>query len=147
MSIRGNLAVSPDIFREPYAFKNSSMNFIFRFMDNPLWLRSLFFRSEKCPSIALVVFGIFNCMLSYRVNDQGKLFFKLLQALRSFLWVYALLFVMGLRFVPSGNHPTFRTRQSRLPQTILCPSQSTGQPLPSVPATLSALVSWSGTFL
>ena len=42
-----------DIFRGPYAFKNSSINFFFLSMDNPLWFLNLFFKSAKCPSIAL----------------------------------------------------------------------------------------------
>ncbi len=50
------------IFRAFHAFKNSSMNFFFRAIDNPLWFLNLFFKSAKCPSMALVVLGIFNSM-------------------------------------------------------------------------------------
>ena len=39
--------VSFDIFREPYAFKNSFINFFFLTIDNPLWFLNLFFKSEK----------------------------------------------------------------------------------------------------
>ena len=49
-----------DILRDSYAFKNSSINFFVLAIDRPLWLRNLVFRSENCPSIALVVLGIFN---------------------------------------------------------------------------------------
>ena len=76
-----------DIFREPYAFKNSSINLTFLFIDNPLWFRNLFFKSAKWPSIAFVVLGIFNSILSYHVNSQGVLFFKLRYALLNFLCV------------------------------------------------------------
>ena len=53
------LSGSFEIFRGPYAFKNSPINFFLRSTDNPLWFLSLFFRSAKCPSMALVVLGIF----------------------------------------------------------------------------------------
>jgi len=69
---------SPLIFLESfYAFKNSSINFIFLFKFNPLWFLNLFFKSAKWPSIALVVLGILSSINSYQVNNQGKLFFKL----------------------------------------------------------------------
>ncbi len=48
------------------------MNFFFLDSDNPLWFLSLFFKSAKCPSIALVVLGIFKSMLSYQVKSQGR---------------------------------------------------------------------------
>ena len=42
------------------SLKNSSINFFFLSIDKPLWFLNLFFKSAKCPSIALVVLGIFN---------------------------------------------------------------------------------------
>ena len=41
------LSGSFDIFRGPYAFKNSSINFFFLAIDNLLWFLNLFFRPAK----------------------------------------------------------------------------------------------------
>ena len=81
------LSYPSDIFRGLYAFKNPSINFFFLSIDRPLWFRSLFFKSAKCPSIALVVFGIPKLILSYHVKSQGRLFLRLRYALLNLLWV------------------------------------------------------------
>ena len=67
-----------DIFGGLYACKNPSINFFFLVIDNPLWFLSLFFKSAKWPSRALVVFGISSSILSYHVNSQNRLVFRLL---------------------------------------------------------------------
>ena len=105
-----------DIFGSPYAFKNSSINFFFLSIESPLWFLSLFFRSEKCPSMAFVVFGMFNPGLSYHVKSQGRFVFRLRYALRSFLWIY-------LFFPFESNFLSFRKSSHLLYQSANPPSK------------------------
>jgi len=90
--------------------------YIFLSIDKPLWFRNLFFKSEKCPSIALVVFGIFKSKLSYHVSSHDNLVFKLLYALLSFLWVYILFWVSSLTVLSLRNYSHFWNQRSSEPE-------------------------------
>src|SRR4028119_1267802 len=110
-----------DIFRGLYAFKNSSINFFFRANDNPLWFLNLYFKSAKCPSIALVVLGIFNSMLSYQVKSHGRLVLKLLYALRNLQCTY-LFFPLAsfFRSLRNSSHLWYHAHSMHL-QSFLYP--------------------------
>ena len=132
--INGLSRGSPLIFLEnPYAFKNSSINFLLRWGESPLWLRSLFFRSAKWPSMALVVLGMSNVGLSYHVKSQGRLVLSSCKhssvcgGYNGFcLWWH----LCSARW---GTFPTWCASWPSPLQNFLCPSWPTRERVPLAP--------------